>query len=483
MQFITPNGGRRDITIDGARRLIKDIGNGPFNPKKLECYKTDRSKAVNTVEALRAGVLEAFDDAIKRMARTRVVEISEAPGAAPAGISGVAVDTDDDVDAGVNDTAVVKIQREQHILAVRRVNAEVAEREATTRVQNATALERELASKLLQHQLAQAERHVPLIDAKVAAETEAAVELRGKASQDKAAAAAAARDADAKAKLTELELEHRRTELRLAEEAAARDQARKDADAAEELRLKREAADRKRKLEDDSTAEAWEAKAKEARDAAWDSVNAQLKLYRDASESDRFAMKPGIRFALNALLKEETPDEKKRTARIAAILRIPTPKKESPPPPPEPAAPARTVYVRVGINGCPQQYVGETANLERRTMEHDGGVAAGGAAVVERYNLCLHAPPITPPRDDVKVWENEETYVRMTLYGVDNVFGGKYAAPYRSAEKRLRAIADCCDTLNLCNRCARKGHMFSRCRETTYADWTGGGIITKPITD
>ena len=459
MQFFVPNGSRRDITIDGARRLIKDIGNGPFNPKKLECYKTDRSKAVNTVEALRAGVLEAFDDAIKRMERTRVVEISEAPGAAPSGVTGVAVDADNsDADADVDDTAVVVFQREQQALVVRRVTAEVAEREAAARAHAATAREREVSTQLLEFQFTQSQKHAPLIDARISDEA-------GKAALEKAAAAAAVRDADAKAQLTEHELERRRTELRLAEEAATREQNRKDADA-EEARA------RKRKREDDSTA-----------DAAWDNVNAQLKTYRDASESDRFAMKPAIRFALNALLKEETPDEKKRTARIAAILRIPTPKKESPPPEPAaPVAPARTVYVRVGVN-CPQQYVGETGNPERRAMQHDGGVAAGGASVVERYNLCRYVQPITPPRDDVKAWENEETYARMTHYGIDNVFGGKYAAPYRSPEKRLRAIADCCDTLNLCNRCARKRHMFTRCHETTYAKWTGGGIITKPITD
>ena len=100
----------------------------------------------------------------------RVEEISALPGAAPAGISGVAVDDDDDAS---DDTAVVKIQREQQALVARRVTAEVAEREAAARAHAATAHERELASKLLQHQLTQAERHGPLIDAKVAAETEA----------------------------------------------------------------------------------------------------------------------------------------------------------------------------------------------------------------------------------------------------------------------------------------------------------------------
>ena len=78
MQFVAYNGSRRTITVEGARRLIQDIGNGPFNPKRLPYYKTDRSKAVHTVALLRAGVLDVFEGAIKRMNGSRVDEVSDA---------------------------------------------------------------------------------------------------------------------------------------------------------------------------------------------------------------------------------------------------------------------------------------------------------------------------------------------------------------------------------------------------------------------
>ena len=47
------------------------------NPKRLPYYKTDRSKAVHTVALLRAGVLDVFDSAIKRMNGSRVDEVSD----------------------------------------------------------------------------------------------------------------------------------------------------------------------------------------------------------------------------------------------------------------------------------------------------------------------------------------------------------------------------------------------------------------------
>ena len=98
MQFLIPNGKRRDITVAGARRLIQEIGNGPFNPRKNLFYKTDRSKARHTINALRTGVIDAFDDAVARMNGSRIEEISADPGAAPSGPVGVA--QSNDVDGG-----------------------------------------------------------------------------------------------------------------------------------------------------------------------------------------------------------------------------------------------------------------------------------------------------------------------------------------------------------------------------------------------
>ena len=103
MQFVAHKGSRRNITVEGARRLIQEIGNGPFNPKRLPCYKTNRSKAVHTVALLRAGVLDVFDDAIKRMNGARVDEVSDAASTGTSERTSEVGDNDTDVESDVDD--------------------------------------------------------------------------------------------------------------------------------------------------------------------------------------------------------------------------------------------------------------------------------------------------------------------------------------------------------------------------------------------
>ena len=153
-----------------------------------------------------------------------------------------------------------------HALGMRCITAQIAELEASTRAHDAAARQSEVASRMLEFQLAQAIEHAPFIDAQLALEVE-------KAELARDAAAAAVKELIAKAN--------------------------------------------QRKLEE---AQAVAANDTEERDAAWDAVNAQLKLYRDASAGVRFVMKPRIRSMLNALLKKETSNKKTRAARIAGIL-------------------------------------------------------------------------------------------------------------------------------------------------------------------
>ena len=435
--------------IDSLADLFKCGQTVPDN------VKGDANAAANTIRLRIDDFKLALPNGIASVRpNQRIEEISAAPGAAPTGITGVAVDFTADAGAGAADTgAVVQFQREHQALIVRRATAEISEREATTRAQTASAVYTEF-------QIAQAQKHAPLIDAKLTDEAETAA-------LGKAAAAAVVRKADAEACLVEQAVDLKAAEARRQQEAEER--ARADAE---------EERSRKRKRDDDAAADVARSKAKEERDAAWASVKSQLKIYNDASDGERFAMKPEIRSALDALLRDEVPDAKQRTNRISAIMRRQKPKA---PPQAGPELIKRWVYVRVGDG--PQQYVGDTANPERRAQEHDAGVSGGGAAVVQRFKLYKYVEPLTAPRADSKAWESEETYRRMLMYGVDNVYGGKYASPYRSATKRMNAISDCCHAFNLCNRCAKVGHMITGCHESTYADWVGGGAITSPITE
>jgi hypothetical protein len=496
LQFIVPNGGRRDITTPGARRLIQDIGNGPFNPKSYPCFKTDKSKAVHTVEVLRDGVLKAFDKAVALMSGTRVEEISELAGAAPAGITGVAVDTSDEEDDAPQGTAIVKFQRDQQALIVRRLNAEITEREANANAQNATAELTQLQitheqqrDVLIKSRLSSEAEAATLLIKKAGAEVEAAAHLIKKADAEVRKADAEAKKADAEAKKADAEAKKADAEAQAAQQEVDRaraEQLQKEADAKHARKMEAE----KLKREAEHAAEAVQDKCrKRIRELETQLIAAPTLVETLADRNEladlyvkikRYSTSKSARGQATKVWKDaHPPAEPPKKRRRTDVVDEPVP---AAPPPPQPVNPQRTVYVRVGVN-CPQQYVGRTENHDRRTQQHDGGVAAGGAVVVQRFNLSNEVDPITPAREDLKAWENEETLMRMTLYGLDNVFGGKYAAPYRSAEKRLRAIADCCDAFDLCNRCARNGHMFTRCRETTYADWTGGGIITKPITD
>ena len=446
--------------------LILDIANvfccGWTNPDTYAANKYDAAAAATSIRLRR----EAFVISVpKQLARARpnqrIEEVAAIPGAAPTGITGVAVDFTDDTGAGAADTgAVVQFQREHQALVVRRATAEAVEREASARAHDATARAQSATAVYTEFQIAQAQKHAPLIESKLTDEAETAA-------LGKAAAAAVVRKADAEACLVEQAVDLKAAEARRQQEAEER--ARADAE---------EERSRKRKRDDDAAADVARSKAKEERDAAWASVKSQLKIYNDASDGERFAMKPEIRSALDALLRDEVPDAKQRTNRISAIMRRQKPKA---PPQAGPELIKRWVYVRVGDG--PQQYVGDTANPERRAQEHDAGVSGGGAAVVQRFKLYKYVEPLTAPRADSKAWESEETYRRMLMYGVDNVYGGKYASPYRSATKRMNAISDCCHAFNLCNRCAKVGHMITGCHESTYADWVGGGAITSPITE
>ena len=412
--------------MEGALRLIDEVGNGKFNVKKQPCYATNRSKATHTVDLWRAGVRAAFKDAIARMNGARVVEVSELPGAAPAGTPGVAVgpdnddmpppsddDDDDNVSVGSKRAGDLSLVRAKH--ACLRMEIErprlVAEAAAEAqRVDVAAILERERIDPVFKEQRA-------LTALKLAQEAQA-IKLAMKAAEGPSP-----------------------EELAAAE--AARDKAKEEA------------------------ADAAKAEARERSLA----IAAALRRFFDAPDGERPALRGAIRLELDALLGTSIPDATARTRRIAGMMRI-TRKKG--------VVLRRTVYV---LSNAEETiwYVGEAAAAQARIAEHLSG-GARCAAWVRRHHLTKVHAPLTPPMENSKLWETAELFARMARHGVANVRGAQYSEPDMSPETQREAMRACLHAEGLCNRCGHAGHFIGQCFARTYGPVAGGGPFVGPLT-
>ena len=414
----------------------------------------------------------------------RVEEVSAAPGAAPAGIPGVAADgprpppgaaaNDDD------DLAVAQIKREHLVLATQRVAAEVHERQASARSHAATA-------SLAEFHLAQAQKHAPLVDSKTVDEAAAAAATR-KAAEERAAreaieadaaaktAAATVAAAEASRKKAEMEallvqqaLESQRAEERRKDAAAAAEERRKDAEAAEARQNKRK--------RDEAAAAAEEDRLRERIRELENRIRAaptQLDAADDTAELVDLYIK----------VKEDTTRPRAR-GRATKVWTKAHPKPK--PPPPAPPAPPQVeeeepvipeppkipecgvdiyddsyVFDDVADQGVyvaaesllpdSRTYVGFSSHPTQRIRDHATGVGGVEAAHGFRYRRPLLT---TTMAETSKDRELAETITRMHTYGYDKVRGAHYAS--RACDMRA-AHEHACHKYDLCFQCAGSGH-------------------------
>ena len=502
-------GTRRMLKTEGALKLIEAIGSGKFN---TDAYPdiAEHGEKLRTITCRRAFVKAAFNRELARMnASARVVEISARPGDAPAGITGVVRAAN----AGNDDNAqgvVAKYDREHRALAVRRTDAEVAERQATARAQEALALEREAAAALHAYNLAQAKKHESRVDAKmdndaVAAaalakkatlEVEAAEAMRDRVALEKAAsadtAASLAKKAALEVQLVQQELDQRSAAaaqalkaqenaaaqaLKAEENAAAQALKAEESAAALELQLKKAAAaeerQNKRKREEDAKATLEDQRRERIRAlerivraaptklGVADELNELADLYVKAGDSKNVAC-----------ARRRSADLWRRSHLVAAAAAPPAPSAPSPEPATACVIPAcgvsifasacvfddeadEGVYV-VAESLLPdsREYVGYSKTPSDRVRAHasgTGGVSAAAGFQIRRP--LLTRGPLGKDREYI------ETIERMHAHGhIEKVQGAQFVGPNRDLRAAYSAI---CQKWDLCFQCGEPGHYAS----------------------
>ena len=475
------------LKTEGALKLIEAIGSGKFN---TDAYPdiAEHGEKLRTITCRRAFVKAAFNRELARMnASARVVEISARPGDAPAGITGVVRAAN----AGNDDNAqgvVAKYDREHMALAVRRTDAEVAERQATARAQEALALEREAAAALHAYSLAQAKKHESRVDAKVdndavaaaalakkaTLEVEAAEAMRDRVALEKAAsadtAASLAKKAALEVQLVQQELDQRSAAaaqaLKAQENAAALELQLKKAAAAEERQNKRKREEDAKATLEDQRRERIRALERIVRAAPTklgvaDELNELADLYVKAGDSKNVAC-----------ARRRSADLWRRSHLVAAAAAPPAPSAPSPEPATACVIPAcgvsifasacvfddeadEGVYV-VAESLLPdsREYVGYSKTPSDRVRAHasgTGGVSAAAGFQIRRP--LLTRGPLGKDREYI------ETIERMHAHGhIEKVQGAQFVGPNRDLRAAYSAI---CQKWDLCFQCGEPGHYAS----------------------
>ena len=491
--------------------LILDIANvfccGWTNPDTYAANKYDAAAAATSIRLRR----EAFVISVpKQLARARpnqrIEEVAAIPGAAPTGITGVAVDFTSDAGAGAADTgAVVQFQREHQALVVRRATAEAVEREASARAHDATARAQSATAVYTEFQIAQAQKHAPLIDAKLTDEAETAALGKAAAAAVVKKSDADVRKADAEARLVEQEVERKRKLNDLEVERIALELRQQEADAEEARRLKREAAAReadeeraiKRKQEEEETAAKVVQRRKRIAElevivrtapALIDVTEARSELVDLIMQANPVLTISGARGNVTKMWKMSHPSSsppKKRARRAppAQPMQAPAPPVGPAPPAPLVAEPlleipacgvdvfdTRYVFDNIADQGVyvvaesllpdSRVYVGYSQDPTRRTQNHANEMGGTDAAAGFRYRRPLIT---TTQAETGKDRELAETLLRMHTAGYDKVRGATWTARLESVREAFKLN---CHKYDICFRCAQGGHYCTNIQRT-----------------
>ena len=116
-------------------------------------------------------------------------------------------------------------------------------------------------------------------------------------------------------------------------------------------------------------------------------------------------------------------------------------------------------------------YIGKTNNTSIRIDQHYSG---DGSSWTKKYKPLevLFVKENQSPFD-----EDKYTKEYMMLYGIDNVRGGSYVTDYLNEQQKSLLKKEIWASMNLCNRCGRKGHFMSNCKQKKDVD---GCIIDMP---
>lgn len=103
-------------------------------------------------------------------------------------------------------------------------------------------------------------------------------------------------------------------------------------------------------------------------------------------------------------------------------------------------------------------YVGKSANIRERLVQHSSGSGASCAK-----GFLRRVPPITAECDDHEAWERSETLARMHIYGISRVRGWMYTTVALTDAQVEHAFGQICERNDLCRRCGDGGHFAARC--------------------
>ena len=128
------------------------------------------------------------------------------------------------------------------------------------------------------------------------------------------------------------------------------------------------------------------------------------------------------------------------------------------------------VYVLVLDNGY--RYVGKSSNIAKRVQEHLSGVC--GSAWCKKWGLSEVRldTPLTPPLQNLALWEQHETLMQMYTHGFHCVRGWEFTScsPLSSVQRKtIHTLL--CGAHDWCRKCGRGSHMAANCYAKSQADW------------